>query len=153
MTLDVTKYPDLPALMKALKERHHGGKLYPMAAKVGVALGTVQQWENGLIRHPSPQTMRLLADAYGLDFGALIDLTSPPVPKRARRLARTIRGVAALAALLWAGEASALGAQGSPAPLLVVAGAPGRDIMSTFRLLRRRLWYVITGWTTRLQVA
>lgn len=102
--MNVKDYPDLPSLIRALKHKYHDGKLYPMAAKIGVALGTVQQWENGMIKNPQPPTLRLLSRAYGLNFNDLVDMTSPPPAlappvRRRRRRPVPIRGGSAVAQL------------------------------------------------------
>ena len=83
--MNIKDYPDLQHLIRALKDKYHDGKVYPMAAHIGVALGTVQQWENGLIKNPQPPTLRLLAQAYNLNFNDLIDLVAPPAAKSPRR--------------------------------------------------------------------
>jgi|SRR5689334_1821010 len=93
MAVDPKKCADFRALIRALKDTYHDGKVYPMAKHLGVALGTVQQWDNGMIRDPQPRTLRRLAEVYGLDFGDLINLAAPPEPKgKGRRMARAIRG-------------------------------------------------------------
>lgn len=116
--MNVKDYPDLPSLIRALKDKYHDGKLYPMAAKIGVALGTVQQWENGMIKNPQPPTLRLLSRAYGLNFNDLVDMTSPPPAlappvRRRRRRPVPIRGGSA-ATLLPALDASS--SSRAPAP-------------------------------------
>ena len=76
--MDVKDFTTFPALIRGLAARHHETHLYPMAARIGVSSGTVQQWENGMIKAPTIPALRLLADAYELDLGDLINLVSRP---------------------------------------------------------------------------
>lgn len=111
MALQAKDYPDLPSLIRALKVRYHKNKLYPMAAKIGVALGTVQMWENGMIKQPTVPTLRLLADAYGLDLGELTSLppSRSPKPRKGANLVRAAKAVLACVCLLGLGGVPAEG--------------------------------------------
>jgi transcriptional regulator with XRE-family HTH domain len=133
-------FSNFSALIVALADKYHDGHPYPMAERVGVSIGTVQMWHKGTIKAPTIPTLRLLADAYGLELADLIDLVSKPTRRR-----RPVRGMlAALMALLGAAisggpvEAATLAVAGvgclgaeqsSPLPLLAKC-PPIRDIMS-----------------------
>lgn len=112
--LQVTQFSSLPELMAALRKKYHGGSLYPMAKRVGVSLGAVQQWDNGMIRQPGVPSLERLARAYDLDRSDLLALVyggadRPPLPrgKAPRRQGR--RAVRSLLLALAAGIAGWLG--------------------------------------------
>jgi DNA-binding XRE family transcriptional regulator len=79
--LRVTDYTSFPALIRALAAAYHDRHYYPMARRIGVSAGTVQQWENGMIKVPTVATLRRVAEAYTLDLGDLINLISKPPAK------------------------------------------------------------------------
>jgi hypothetical protein len=41
------------ALIRWLADTYHHGALYPMAARVGVSSGVIDQWEKGVVKTPS----------------------------------------------------------------------------------------------------
>lgn len=116
--LTVTHYSSLPELMAALRKKYHGGALYPMAKRIGVSLGAVQQWDNGMIRQPGVPSLERLARAYDLDLTDLLTLVYGdggrpllPLGKAPRR-----QGRRALGSLLLACAVGTAGWLGWPSP-------------------------------------
>jgi hypothetical protein len=55
------------ALIRSLAERYHDGHFYPMAARVQVSSGLVDQWKRGVVRTPSLGSIYKVASAYNLE--------------------------------------------------------------------------------------
>lgn len=81
------------ALIQQLADEHHQGHFYPIAKRMPSASALVYGWRNGTIRQPTPQKIRLLCNAYGLDFQQVLELAMrsassaqlPPSTGRKRR--------------------------------------------------------------------
>lgn len=117
--MDIRGVKNLAELARRIAETQHAGNYYAMAKRLQVSTGLVYQWKDGLVKRPSPDSLMKLSDAYGLDYSALVLLTTPR-PKPARR------AVAPLLLVL----ATGLGAYGFV--------SPASDNTPVWRILSRR---------------
>lgn len=73
-------------LIHTLAARHHDGHYYPIAARVRVSAGLVDQWKRGVVRTPSLTSVMKVARAYDLELIDLVALAG------GRRMSRPISG-------------------------------------------------------------
>jgi transcriptional regulator with XRE-family HTH domain len=97
------------ALIRWLADTYHHGALYPMAARVGVSSGVIDQWEKGVVKTPSYASIVKVAQAYDIDPTRLLPfavppevrhILTPPPPRPRARTPRPIRGGSGQAAPL-----------------------------------------------------
>jgi transcriptional regulator with XRE-family HTH domain len=99
-------YPDLQALVLGLAAQHHNGAIYPMAARTkrvdghGLSAATLDKWKQGIVKNPELSSLMILADAYGLDRGEVIELATRRQRFRRRRLACLVAALG-LATTAW----------------------------------------------------
>lgn len=78
---------DFPALIRWLAERHHNGKVLPMAQPTGISPAMLSRWYHGQVTRPTLDTLVKLCRAYDLnvlDVLALLGVAPPPPTARKR---------------------------------------------------------------------
>lgn len=62
------KVQDFKGLIRWIADKHHGGKVHPIHARLGVSPALVQLWATGGVKNPSIDNIERLATVYSLDF-------------------------------------------------------------------------------------
>jgi len=69
-------------MIRWLAERHHGGHIYPIAARVQVSAGLVDQWAKGIVKTPSFESVTKVCAAYGLELLLMMHFAAPPAMRK-----------------------------------------------------------------------
>jgi transcriptional regulator with XRE-family HTH domain len=66
---------DFRGLVCWLARKHHRGHVHPIAARIGVSPGLVNQWKHGAVRNPTLRSLVKLSRAYDLDLNEVLRIT------------------------------------------------------------------------------
>ena len=128
-------FAGLPELVRWLAEKHHHGAIYPMAEKIGLSSATMDKWAKGTVKNPELESLKLMAEAYRLDFSDVIEVATRRPSRRRRN-----RVLACLVGALGVGWLAT--AHGVRAEAATLAGL--NVCQSSLLSEARRLWVVFT---------
>lgn len=108
---DVTSFRDL---VRWIAAEYHSGKFYPIAGRVGVSAGLVDQWKRGAVKRPSIDSVTKLCRAYDLNASWVLSLVLADYHAMAEALSRPPRKRRGAAVVLLALSLMGVGASSAP---------------------------------------